>query len=488
MRRLELWRPDLRRHSDVLADVLDFTGRPLRKHLGRHLRGLAIAAALAVGALLQTGGTARADIGAWIVIDAETGAVLDHKDALRQWYPASVTKLMTAYLAFKAVREGRATLDSAVAISTNAHAQPPSKMGFKPGTQLTLDSALKMLIVKSANDIAVAIGESIAGSEPAFIDMMNAEARRLGMSATTFTNPHGLPDNRQVSSARDLAVLGRAVWREFPQYQGYFSLPAIRVGKQTLRSANREYLARVRGANGMKTGYICNSGLNVVATASRGGRTVLVVILGASSGVERAAKARVLVDAAFSQRPGRSLDSMTGIAGGPPADGYCKRNPRPTAEELLAAYGTGGLRGSRTLAYAQAGPASDGVRQSIVAQAPQQVVSADDDAPAGDDGKTDWGKVMDQIIGPRARADQALQVGLGVPKGGAAPAEAKVAALTTVPMPREKPATGAVAATPALLPTAAAAAPAPQGEAKPGAIFRGEPLLILPRPSPNPRP
>lgn len=462
----------------MLADMLKITGRGS----GRRLRGLAVAAALAVGALLQAGATARAEIGAWIVIDAETGAVLDHKDALRQWYPASVTKLMTAYLAFKAVREGRATLESAVAISANAHAQPPSKMGFKPGTQLTLDSALKMLIVKSANDIAVAIGESLAGSEPAFIDMMNAEARRLGMGATTFANPHGLPDNRQVSSARDLAVLGRALWREFPQYRGYFGLPAIRVGKKTLRSANREYLARVRGANGMKTGYICNSGLNVVVTATRGGRTVLAVILGASSGVERAAKARVLVDAGFSQRPGRSLDSMTGIAGGPPADGYCKRNPRPTAEELLAVYGNGGLRGSTTLSYAQAAPAADGVRRPIVGQAPQQVVSADDDAPVGDDGKTDWGQVMDQIIGPRARADQALQVGLGVPKGRTPVSEAKIATLANVPLPKEKPVAGV---SPGLVP---AVSSAPSGEAKPGAIFRGEPLLILPRPSPNPRP
>jgi D-alanyl-D-alanine carboxypeptidase len=469
----------MRRHSEVL----DFTGR----HLGRRLRGLAVAASLAVAGLLQAGDTARADVAAWIVIDAETGAVLDHRDALRQWYPASITKLMTAYLAFKAVREGRATLESAVAISANAHAQPPSKMGFKPGTQLTLDSALKMLIVKSANDIAVAVGESLAGSEPAFIEMMNAEARRLGMTATRFVNPHGLPDNRQVSSARDLAVLARALWREFPQYHDYYGLPAIKVGKKTLRSANREFLARVPGASGMKTGYICNSGLNVVVSATRRGRTVLAVVLGAASGVERAAKARVLVEAGFRQRSGRNIDTMTGIAGGPPADGYCKRNTKPTAEELLATYGTGGLRGTTALSYAQLDPATNGVRRPIVGQAPQQVVSADDDdVPTRDDGKTDWGKVMDEIIGPRSRVDQAVQVGLGVPKGRAPASEAKIATLADVPMPKEKPVSVMGAGSSALLPAASAQAPA--GEAKPGAIFRGQPLVILPRPSPNPRP
>lgn len=455
-------------------------------HLGRRLCGLAVAASLAVACLLQSGESARAEVAAWIVVDAETGAVLDHKDALRQWYPASITKLMTAYLAFKAVREGRATLESAVAISANAHAQPPSKMGFKPGTQLTLDSALKMLIVKSANDIAVAVGESLAGSEPAFIEMMNAEARRLGMTATHFVNPHGLPDNRQVSSARDLAVLARVLWQEFPQYHAYYGLPAIKVGKKTLRSANREFLARVRGANGMKTGYICNSGLNVVVSATRGGRTVLAVVLGAASGVERAAKARVLVDAGFRQRSGRNLSSMTGVAGGPPADGYCKRNAKPTAEELLATYGTGGLRGTTALSYAQLDPSINGVRRPIVGAAPQQVVSGDDDVPTRDDGKTDWGKVMDEIIGPRARVDQAVQVGLGVPTGGAPASEAKVATLANVPMPKEKPVAVMGAGSSALLP--AATTQAPTGEAKPGAIFRGQPLVILPRPIPNPRP
>lgn len=445
-----------------------------------------IATAAFLAALCGAGGStgARAEVASWIVIDAETGAVLEQKDARRQWYPASITKLMTAYLAFKAIRDGRATLDSAVAISVNARAQPPSKMGFKPGTQMTLDSALKMLIVKSANDIAVAVAETIGGSEPAFIEMMNAEARRLGMTSTRFVNPHGLPDNRQISSARDLAVLGRTLWREFPQYRGYFGLSAIRVGKKTLRSANREFLARVRGANGMKTGYICNSGLNVVVSATRGGRTVMAVILGSASGVERAAKARKLIDEGFRKRSGRNIDALTGSTGGPPADGYCKRNVRPSAEELMATFSGPQLRPSSALSFAQGDLASGGVRRPIVMQAPVVEADGDDDVPTREDGKTDWGKVMDEIIGPRQRGIEAVQVSLGMPKGKVGTAAA-VAAIANAPLPRDKP----MAEKASLLPASAVAAEAPSaGQPLPGAIFRGKPLLIAPVPPPNPRP
>ncbi len=282
---------------------------------------------------------AKADIGAWIVIDAETGAVLDEQDATRRWYPASVTKLMTAYVAFKAIRDGKATPQSVVTYSANAAAEPPSKMGFKVGTQLTLDNALKMLLIKSANDIAVAVAETVGGSEEEFIAMMNAEASRMGLSATHFVNPHGLPDNRQVSSARDLAVLAMILWREFPDYRDYFGHSGARFGKKLLKSANREYLARVEGANGLKTGFICNSGYNVAVSATRGSRTVIAVIVGAGSGLERLALSRQLIDKGFRTKNGRSVSALTGVGGPPPADGYCKTNPKLSAEELASRYG-----------------------------------------------------------------------------------------------------------------------------------------------------
>ncbi|MEM8704388.1 MAG: serine hydrolase, partial [Pseudomonadota bacterium] len=145
--------------------------------------------ALFLGAAALNAGVARADIGAFILIDAKTGKVLEEKNATRKWYPASLTKMMTAYVTFKAIREGRATLNSAVVQSKNSLSEPPSKMGFKIGTRFTIDTALKIILVKSANDVAVALGEAVSGSESAFIAAMNAEARRLGMTNTRFTNP-----------------------------------------------------------------------------------------------------------------------------------------------------------------------------------------------------------------------------------------------------------------------------------------------------------
>jgi len=438
--------------------------------------GLGIGMGLAALPLVAAS-PARADIAAWIVIDAETGAVLDQQQARRQWYPASITKLMTAYLAFKAVREGRATLQSAVTISANAHAEPPSKMGFKPGTRITLDSALKMVIVKSANDVAVALAEAIAGSEPAFIAMMNAEAARLGMTGTRFVNPHGLPDNRQVSTARDLAVLARAVWQEFPQYRAYFNLPGIRVGKKALRSANREFLLRVPGANGMKTGYICNSGLNVAVSATRRGRTVIAVILGAASGVERAAKARTLIEAGFKTRRGRSVDQLAGVDGGPPADRYCKRNPRPTAEELMEQFAAKPKR-APVLSFSRAEDDNSRIRGGL---ALMPAASGGTEVPKKADGKTDWAKVMDTVIGPRRMAYEPIEVSLRTPSTAPRVATAGPVAVPGAPIPRLKP-LGAAASS--LVPaTSAAAAPQPP---KPGAIFQGQPLVLVPVPRASP--
>lgn len=398
---------------------------------------LVVAAAMAMSAGVVS---SRAEIGAWIAIDADSGEVLEQRDSTRQWYPASITKLMTAYIAFKAIRDGQAQFDSVVTMSKNAASEPPSKMGFKVGTQLTLDNALKMLLVKSANDIAVAVAEAIGGSEPAFIAMMNQEAQRLGMTATRFVNPHGLPDDGQLSSARDLAVLARALWREFPQYRGYFNHTAIRHGKSILKSANREYLLRVRGANGLKTGYICNSGYNVAVSATRGGRTVIAVVLGAGSGLERAAFSRQLVDRAFARRGGRSIEALRTVAGGPPPAGYCKRNKRMSAEELVAAYGTTTISKSPLLTFAGAG-SNTGNRPLLPGVNISSDGDDDEEVPKTKGRKTDWGEVMDRIIGPRHSDIQAITVSTGVPGGASAPTRVAAAgpALAVAPLPGSKP-------------------------------------------------
>ncbi len=241
---------------------------------------------------------ARAHAEAKLLIEASSGKVLHAENATYPWYPASVTKLMTAYTTLRAIKEGRITLDTLLTVSRNAAAQNPTKMGLKIGTRVTVDNALKMLMVKSANDIAVTIAEGVGGSIAGFADMMNANARRLGMSQSNFVNPNGLPAENHVTSARDLAVLARALIQEFPEYDSYWHIHAIQYGNRVMRNYN-SLLDRYPGADGMKTGFICASGFNVVASATRNGRRLIAIILGAYSGAVRAQQAAQLLETGF---------------------------------------------------------------------------------------------------------------------------------------------------------------------------------------------
>ncbi|WP_229729084.1 D-alanyl-D-alanine carboxypeptidase family protein [Agaricicola taiwanensis] len=239
-----------------------------------------------------------------IVIDAATGSVLHAEEASRSWYPASLTKLMTAYVVFDAIRTGELTLDTPLTYSANAAATPPSKMGFKPGTVVTVDNALKMLIVRSANDVAVMIAENLGGAlgVDGFVRRMNAMAARLGMTGSRFINPHGLPGEGQVTTARDMALLAQAIYRDFPDNTAYFKIGALKFGKRTLRAYNI-LLARYDGADGMKTGFICSAGFNLVASATRGGQRLIVVVLGSTSGLARAETAARLMEESFTGAP-----------------------------------------------------------------------------------------------------------------------------------------------------------------------------------------
>ena len=252
---------------------------------------------LAVG-LLALAATDRAHAEAQLLIEASTGKVLHAENATYPWYPASVTKLMTAYTTLRAVKEGRLSLNTLLPVSRNAAAQQPTKMGFKVGATVTVDNALKMLMVKSANDIAVAIAEGVGGSIAGFADLMNANARRLGMSQSNFVNPNGLPAENHISSARDLGILARALIREFPEYDSYWHISSIRYGNRVMRNYN-SLIDRYPGADGMKTGFICASGYNVVASATRNGRRLIAVILGSWSGAVRAQKAAQLLERGF---------------------------------------------------------------------------------------------------------------------------------------------------------------------------------------------
>ncbi len=242
--------------------------------------------------------TTHARAEAKLLVDAATGKVLHAENATYPWYPASVTKLMTAYTTLREVKAGHITMNTLLTVTRDAVAQQPTKMGLKLGTTVTVDNALKMMLVKSANDIAVTIAENVGGSIEKFADMMNANAHRLGMTQTNYVNPNGLPAEQQITSARDLAILARAIIREFPEYGDYFHISAIRYGNRVIHNYNK-LLDRYPGADGMKTGFICASGYNLVATATHNGRRLIAVILGAHSGAARTQEAAQLLEDGF---------------------------------------------------------------------------------------------------------------------------------------------------------------------------------------------
>jgi D-alanyl-D-alanine carboxypeptidase len=279
---------------------------------------------------------------AFLLIEADSGRVLQAENATYPWYPASVTKLMTAYVTLKAVKSGRIALDTPFTVSANALSQAPTKMGFKVGTVVTVDNALKMLMVKSANDMAVVLAEGVSGSVEGFSDEMNASARRLGMSQTSYVNPNGLPADGQITSARDLGMLARAIYREMPEYAYFWSLPGIKFGRRTMRNYNR-LIDLYPGADGMKTGFICASGFNLVASATRGNRRLIAVVLGAPSASVRTYKAAKLLEQGFSNNRLTwlmptlgTVDQLTPINAAPPnlREETCGKNrKRPAAED-----------------------------------------------------------------------------------------------------------------------------------------------------------
>jgi D-alanyl-D-alanine carboxypeptidase len=253
---------------------------------------------LIAACVITLGFAPRAQAEAQLLIEVSTGKVLYAENATYPWYPASVTKLMTAYTTLRAIKEGRLSFNTLLTVSRNAAAQQPTKMGLKVGTTLTVDNALKMLMVKSANDMAVAIAEGVGGSIEGFADMMNANARRLGMTQSNFVNPNGLPAENHVTSARDLGILARALIREFPEDDSYWHIHSIRYGNRVMHNYN-SLIDRYPGADGMKTGFICASGYNVVASATRNGRRLVAIVLGAYSGAVRSQKAAQLLERGF---------------------------------------------------------------------------------------------------------------------------------------------------------------------------------------------
>src|SRR5580698_5964247 len=221
-----------------------------------------------------------------IVVDATSGDVLEEVNADQPRHPASLTKMMTLYLTFEALRDRRITLDQPVPVSPHAASMEPSKLGLLPGTRLTVEEAILGLVTKSANDAAAALGELLGGSEDRFAQMMTLRARAMGMARTTFANASGLPDDRQVTTARDLALLARRLVTDFPSDYRYFSTPSFVFGRRVIYNHDM-MLKEYPGTDGMKTGYTEAAGHNLVTSTVRGGVRLIGVVLGAGSNAAR---------------------------------------------------------------------------------------------------------------------------------------------------------------------------------------------------------
>ena len=265
---------------------------------------LLLASAVAFAILAVPAGQARAAPYAAIVMDMRDGRVLHEDSADRRQHPASLTKMMTLYLAFEAVETGQLGLDQKVRVSRHASRQPPSKIWLKPGQRVTIRHLIRAAAIRSANDAAMVLAEAIGGSQREFARLMTEKARALGMSSTTFRNPHGLTQKGHLSTARDMARLARHLYFDFPEYYNVFGRKSAYAAGKRVYTTNR-LLGRYRGAEGMKTGYTSAAGYNLVATARRGSERVIAVVMGGKSSRWRNRRVAQLLDRGFRAAPSR---------------------------------------------------------------------------------------------------------------------------------------------------------------------------------------
>lgn len=278
----------------------------LMTKMAHALLALAVASGLSFTAASSAAASSKA---AAIVVDANTGKTLYSSNADAKRYPASLTKMMTLYMLFEAMASGKVSKSTPIPVSAFAAGQPPTKIGFQPGQSISAEAAILSLITKSANDSATAIAEYLGGSEQRFAVMMTNKARQLGMRNTQFRNANGLPDLKQHSTARDLAVLGIALREHFPQYYGYFSTRSFSYRSRRIVGHNR-LLGKIEGVDGIKTGYTRMSGFNLVSSVNTDGKKLVAVVMGGTSGGSRDAQMAKLIAQylpAASRRDGGNL-------------------------------------------------------------------------------------------------------------------------------------------------------------------------------------
>src|SRR5215470_16821734 len=273
-----------------------------------------------------------------IVVDANTGNILHSTNPDAKRHPASLTKIMTLYLLFEQLEAGKFKLDSQLKVSKEAANQDPTKLELKAGSTIQVEDAIKGIITRSANDAAVVVAEAIAGDEDEFAKLMTRKARALGMNNTVYKNASGLPDNDQVTTARDQSTLGRAIQERFPKYYKYFSIRSFTFRGESIANHNR-LLGNVEGVDGIKTGYVSASGFNLVTSVHRGNRYVVAVIMGGSSAGARDSRMRELISDKIAQASTKRTAAMVAEAGTPDAKAEAKPEAKPEAkgERKLAA-------------------------------------------------------------------------------------------------------------------------------------------------------
>jgi len=292
----------------------------MQKLARRLFIALGIAAALVTGTAAPTLAQAqvlRVDTSepryAAIVMDANTGEILYQTRADSPRYPASISKVMTMYLTFEALAEGRLKLTDQIVVSPHAASMQPTKLGLRAGQTISVDNAMRAIATKSANDMAVALAERLGGTESNFAKLMTMRARELGMNNSQFVNASGLPDTRQISTAHDLAILSRAVMRDYPQYYSYFSIRSFTYRGETMRNHNH-LLGQMPGVDGIKTGYVGASGFNLAASAVRDGHRLIAVVLGGSSAAARDDNVEDLLNSGFSTIKRRGMGAHVTMA------------------------------------------------------------------------------------------------------------------------------------------------------------------------------
>ncbi len=267
--------------------------------LGRFIRSFMVLAALSLIAACSGPSPSRAAPYAAYVMDARTGETLYEDNSDTRLHPASLTKMMTLYIAFEEIERGNLSLDSMITVSKNAAAQPPSRLGLKAGQKIQLRYLIRAAAVKSANDAAQAIGDAIGGNQAQFADRMTRTAKSIGMRNTTFKNANGLTAKGHLSTAKDMSILGRHLFYDFPQYYNIFSRRSTDAGLATVASTNRKFLDAYKGADGIKTGYTQPAGFNLTASAERGGVRIIATVFGGASTPDRNARVSKLLDKGF---------------------------------------------------------------------------------------------------------------------------------------------------------------------------------------------